>query len=328
MSKKPKILLVNFDRLEKLLMFNLLSDNSVEITGIISEHDPKVIAKFIEYDSNHGKFAFNKITVKNTKTEKRIMIQSKNPANIRIFSPKDLNKKMIQKYEIDLVVSLSPHDKKEDIVKLQKLKTKAVLILGNKHTVENKDFELTSFGINHKNIDLSKNQTFIVPPIESTIGYLLNERVAKNSQSAELYFQIVRGPEKHMNLLDSLEDTQKSSYFRSAINNIIPSQNKFIEVALERILRETKTLLTVSGDMVHIPVTTGALMTLVFQTKKIVKKSELSKLLKELTDDLIGYSMENLVSQDVVSTPHYGIVDETLLGCLNSKNLSVIKMGV
>ncbi len=330
MNKRSRVIFANFDRLERLLFWHILAEGSLEIIAIVTEADPSVIAEFFEFDSNHGQLVDYKITINESGDNKNIVLVGNQSASIQIISPKKFNKKFCQENSCDIIVSLDPEIMDVNCEKYAANDVKAVVLAANGNIIsKKKNFDLIAFGLNHNSINLSKKKILIVPTVEATITALLTQSVQNYVLVSGLHFTAIKGPDYFSTHFDQIISKNGDwVYSRSSINNLVPDAGALISQNIDQLFHKMKVPLLAFGEIIRTPVTTAGLINFIYLSKKNVKRIELIRVLREESNDIIGFSKVGLVAQDVTSTSHLGIVDEKLVKCLVAKDYSILKIGV
>ena len=327
-DKKTSVLITSFGRLEKLLLFHLLeNEKHFEVTGIVSEYKPADITYFLRFDSNHGKCKFNVSSQDGPKNKKIIFESStKKKITINVFNPDVLALSELKKEKPDIIVDLSVDVKLKTLSRYAKV-AKYVLASYQSDFKNSTSFQKMVFHFNQARLDPKKN-IILVPPIEATnmaiLLRFLKDKLAINSCT----FDLICGSNRKFAILDSLTSDEKRLFGRSAFNNLVPNYSNSLVTTTSGLLNEEKISLPIGGNIVHTPSTTGALLNLKLNVRKLFKVSEINSLLKKEADSQINFSADHLVSQDIVSNHYYSVIDANLTKVLNDKDYQIIFLGL
>lgn len=326
-SNKPKVLFTNFSRLEKILFFQFDYSEDFEVVGIVSDVPAKNIIEFLKYDDIHGKSSTDKFVIVNGKKEiTNIIFDGVSKMNLKIIPSNLLNKSLIKKMEINIIVDFS-NEKNNKIAKFNKLDNLIFVSNNVKSLSSIKEKQINCYGLKHEKINFKNNNLIVIPNIESTLINLITNKLNLNIE--HINFDIIEGPKNGTNIMNTVTNSinEKFEFSRSVINNIIPSFDNS-NLLVEETINLLNNKVTVSGNISYIPVTTGSLMNLTIFNKDSSSVTELNKLIKENIDSLIGYTNDKLVAKDIVSTDFYGIIEKNLIKCNNKKNTSICNISV
>ena len=327
--KKHSVLFANLGRLEKLLLFHILNNTKdFEIAGIVSDHKPSEIAHFLHYDSNHGKCPFDKISSQDTQKYKKLVFESVNKRIIVDVFTSDIlqSSTELKKKKLDFVVDLSSKVKLNTLSKHAKV-AKHVLALYQPDFKSSSSCQKLVFHFNHSKFDVDK-KIVLVPAIEATNIAILLRSLKERLDIHSCFFDLIRGPNNDLSILDTLPFDKKFLINRSVFNNLVPYSHESVVTTTREMLSSEKITLPLGGQTIYVPATTGGLLSLKLSVKKLFKISEVNDILQKEADAQIGFSREPLVSQDVVSSNYYGVIDKQLTKVLDDKNYQMIILGV
>ena len=327
-KRKNNVLIANFDRLEKLLFFHLLENKEdFEVVGIVSDHKPKEIAYFLSYDTNHGKFLPGRITSQDTQNKRGISLHFDKKVFIKVFDKKTASLSELKKLKADIVVDLSKAIKLSQLSRCAKLTSDYVLALDNSDLKKKLNFQKGVFHFNHNSFN-EKEKIILLPGIETTIISIFIRSLKNKWEIDACFFDLIYGTNNQFFVLDTVPSEKQFFFNRSAINNLITYEADRISKSVTSLLSLLDLSMPVKGQITHTPTTTGCLLNLKFYVKKVFKVHEVNDYLKQEVDAQIGFSNESLVSQDIVSTEHYGVIDGTLTWILESKNYQIVNLGI
>jgi glyceraldehyde 3-phosphate dehydrogenase len=293
-----RIAINGFGRIGRLV-FRVMHDRKgqFEIVAINDLADAKSMAHLLKYDSVHGRFDGE---VK--AGEGQISVDGK---AVKILGEKDPAKLPWKDMNIDFVVeSTGVFTSKEECMKHITAGAKKVLL-----TVPPKD-EVDAMIVMGVNEPMLKKEHRIISNASCTTNCLAP--VAKVLHEA---FGIEHGL---MTTVHAYTNDQRISDLihkdlrraRSGATNIIPTTTGAAR-AVGKILPELKGKL--DGFSLRVPVPDGSVIDLVARTKKPVTKEAVNEALQKAAEGplkgIMGFTMEPIVSTDVVHDEHSAVVD-------------------
>ncbi|MDX1829089.1 MAG: type I glyceraldehyde-3-phosphate dehydrogenase [Lutibacter sp.] len=290
-----KIGINGFGRIGRIAFRSAFTRNNIEVVAINDLLDVNYLAYLLKYDSVHGKFK-GTIEVK----DNFLVVNGK---TIRVTSernPEDINWKQV---DVDYVIeSTGLFTDREKAALHIKSGAKKVVISG-----PSVNAPMFVMGVNHK--DLTKDEAIFSNASCTTnclapIAKILNKKFGiieglVTTVHAATASQIpVDGPNK------------KWRRGRSAINNMIPTTTNAAS-AVVTIMPELKGKLLAMA--VRVPTVDVSLVDLTVRLKKSTSYAEISKTIKEASENeykgIIGYTDDEVVSQDFVSEPKTSVFD-------------------
>ncbi|MGB0891703.1 MAG: type I glyceraldehyde-3-phosphate dehydrogenase [Flavobacteriaceae bacterium] len=305
-----KIGINGFGRIGRLAFRSAINRNNIEIVGINDLLDVDYLAYLLKYDSVHGRFDGD-VEVKNGNlvvNGKEIRVTAeRNPENLKWD-------KVGAEYIIECTGFFTLKEKAELHIKGG---AKKVLI-----SAPSKDAKMYVMGVNHK--ELTAEETIIsnascttncLAPLVKVINdtYGLLEGLMTTVHAATSTQNTVDGPNK------------KWRRGRSVVNNIIPTSTGAAK-AVTKVIPEMTGKLT--GMAVRVPVADVSLVDLTFKTEKATSLREVLATLKEASEGefkgIIGYTEDEVVSQDFVSETRTSVIDANASLELNENFFKVI----
>jgi len=290
-----KIGINGFGRIGRIAFRSAFTRNNVEVVAINDLLDVNYLAYLLKYDSVHGKFK-GTIEVK----DNFLVVNGK---TIRVTSernPEDINWKQ---EDVDYVIeSTGLFTDREKAALHIKSGAKKVVISG-----PSVNAPMFVMGVNHK--DLTKEEVIFSNASCTTnclapIAKILNEKfgiiegLVTTVHAATASQSPVDGPNK------------KWRRGRSAINNMIPTTTNAAS-AVVTIMPELKGKLLAMA--VRVPTVDVSLVDLTVRLKKSTSYAEIEKVMKDASENeykgIIGYTEDEVVSQDFVSEPRTSVFD-------------------
>ncbi|CAA0151966.1 type I glyceraldehyde-3-phosphate dehydrogenase [Tenacibaculum maritimum] len=305
-----KIGINGFGRIGRLAFRSAIRRENIEIVGINDLLDVDYLAYLLKYDSVHGRFdgevaVVNGNLVVNGKTIR--VSADKNPENLKWDE-------IGAEYIIE---STGFFTTKEKAALHLKGGAKKVII-----SAPSKDANMYVMGVNHH--EITKEELIIsnascttncLAPLVKVIhdNFGLTEGLMTTVHAATSTQSTVDGPNK------------KWRRGRSVVNNIIPTSTG-AAAAVTKVIPEMVGKLT--GMAVRVPVADVSLVDLTFKTAKKTSLKEIMAVLKKASETdfrgIIGYTEDEVVSQDFVSETRTSVIDAEASLELNEHFFKVI----
>ncbi|CAA0175457.1 type I glyceraldehyde-3-phosphate dehydrogenase [Tenacibaculum maritimum] len=290
-----KIGINGFGRIGRLAFRSAIRRENIEIVGINDLLDVDYLAYLLKYDSVHGRFD-GEVTVVNG----NLVVNGK---TIRVSA--DKNPENLKWDEIGaeyIIESTGFFTTKEKAALHLKGGAKKVII-----SAPSKDANMYVMGVNHH--EITKEELIIsnascttncLAPLVKVIhnNFGLTEGLMTTVHAATSTQSTVDGPNK------------KWRRGRSVVNNIIPTSTG-AAAAVTKVVPEMVGKLT--GMAVRVPVADVSLVDLTFKTAKKTSLKEIMAVLKNASETdfrgIIGYTEDEVVSQDFVSETRTSVID-------------------
>ncbi|MDB0599912.1 type I glyceraldehyde-3-phosphate dehydrogenase [Tenacibaculum maritimum] len=290
-----KIGINGFGRIGRLAFRSAIRRGNIEIVGINDLLDVDYLAYLLKYDSVHGRFD-GEVTVVNG----NLVVNGK---TIRVSA--DKNPENLKWDEIGaeyIIESTGFFTTKEKAALHLKGGAKKVII-----SAPSKDANMYVMGVNHH--EITKEELIIsnascttncLAPLVKVIhnNFGLTEGLMTTVHAATSTQSTVDGPNK------------KWRRGRSVVNNIIPTSTG-AAAAVTKVVPEMVGKLT--GMAVRVPVADVSLVDLTFKTAKKTSLKEIMAVLKKASETdfrgIIGYTEDEVVSQDFVSETRTSVID-------------------
>ncbi|CAM1364714.1 Glyceraldehyde-3-phosphate dehydrogenase A [Tenacibaculum sediminilitoris] len=305
-----KIGINGFGRIGRLTFRSIMNRSNVEVVAINDLLEVDYLAYLLKYDSVHGRFDGD-VEVKDGNlivNGKIIRVTAeRNPENLKWNEAG-------AEYIIESTGFFTDKDKA------------AMHITGGAKKViisaPSKDATMYVMGVNHK--DLTPDET-IFSNASCTTNCLapLTKVINDNFGLKEGLMTTVHAATSTQNTVDG--PNKKWRRGRSVVNNIIPTSTGAAK-AVTKVIPELKGKLT--GMAVRVPVADVSLVDLTFRTDKATSLKEILATLKEASEGefkgIIGYTEDEVVSQDFVSETRTSVIDADACLELNENFFKVI----
>lgn len=300
-----------FGRIGRLVFRATVNRDNVDVVAINDLLDVDHLAYLLEYDSVHGKFDGT------IKVDGGNLIV--NGKTVRVTAERDPSNLKWDEVGADLVMECTGIFTTQEKAQLHiDGGTKKVLI-----SAPSKDVPMFVMGVNHQDVKASDNivsnascTTNCLAPIAKVINdnFGIEEALMTTVHATTATQLTVDGPSKKNWRLG-----------RSALLNIIPTSTG-AAVAVTKVIPELKGKLT--GMAFRVPTADVSAVDLTVRTSKETSYEEIKKVMKQASEgdfkNIIGYTDEEVVSQDFVGDPRTSIFDAGAGIELNSRFFKLI----
>ena len=305
-----KIGINGFGRIGRLAFRSAMQRENVQVVGINDLLDVEYLAYLLKYDSVHGRFN-GEVEVKNG----NLIV---NGQTIRVTA--DRNPENLKWNEVGaeyIIESTGFFTDKEKAELHIKGGAKKVII-----SAPSKDAKMYVMGVNHK--EMTSDET-IISNASCTTNCLapLTKVIHDNFGLVEGLMTTVHAATSTQNTVDGPNKSWRRG--RSVVNNIIPTSTGAAK-AVTKVIPELEGRLT--GMAVRVPVPDVSLVDLTFKTEKATSLNDILAKLKEASEGelkgILGYTEEEVVSQDFVSETRTSVIDADACLELNENFFKVI----
>ncbi|CAL2107452.1 glyceraldehyde-3-phosphate dehydrogenase A [Tenacibaculum sp. 190524A02b] len=305
-----KIGINGFGRIGRLVFRSAVQRENIEVVAINDLLDVDYLAYLLRYDSVHGRFN-GTVEVKNG----NLIVNGK---EIRITAERNPENLKWDEVGAEYVIESTGFftDKDKAALHIEGGAKKVII------SAPSKDAKMYVMGVNHK--DLTADEVIfsnascttnclapLTKVIHDTFG--LKEGLMTTVHAATSTQNVVDGPNK------------KWRRGRTVVNNIIPTSTGAAK-AVTKVIPALEGKLT--GMAVRVPVPDVSLVDLTFRTEKATSLKEILATLKEASEGsykgIIGYTEDEVVSQDFVSEPKTSVIDADACLELNENFFKVI----
>lgn len=305
-----KVGINGFGRIGRLAFRSIANRKNIKVVAINDLLEVDYLAYLLKYDSVHGRFQ-GEILVKDNQ-----LIVNGNP--IRITSERNPEDIAWDKVDVDYVIESTGFFTAKEKASLHlKGGAKKVVI-----SAPSSDAPMFVMGVN--NTDLKKTDTVFSNASCTTnclapLAKILNDN-----------FQIEEGLVTTVHAVTSSQKTvdgplSKWRRGRSALNNLIPTSTG-AATAVTKIMPELKGKLLAMA--VRVPTVDVSLVDLTVRLKKQTSYEEICNVIKQYSEiemkGIMGYTEDEVVSQDFVSEPRTSVFDAKAGLALNSNFFKLI----
>ena len=305
-----KIGINGFGRIGRLALRSIINRANIEVVAINDLIDIDQLAYLLKFDSVHGRFK-GTVTVKND-----VLIV--NDKSIRITSeakPEDIQWDAL---DVDFVIESTGYftNKNQAALHLKGGAKKVVI------SAPSKDVPNFVMGVN--NTKLSKNDLIFSNASCTTnclapIVKVLND----NFEIIEGLVTTVHASTSSQNVVDGFSEKWRRG--RAALNNMIPTSTSASETLIKIIPEMERKILAMA---VRVPVVDVSLIDVTVRLKKATSYNEIKAVMKSASENelkgILGYTEDEVVSQDFVSEPRTSVFDANAGMELNENFFKII----
>lgn len=305
-----KIGINGFGRIGRLAFRSAIKRGNIQVVAINDLLEVDYLAYLLKYDSVHGRFEGD-IEVK----EGNLVV---NGQTIRITAERNPENLKWNEVGAEYVIESTGFFTDKDKAALHITGGAKKVII----SAPSKDAKMYVMGVNHK--DLTDDEV-VFSNASCTTNCLapLTKVIHDNFGLKEGLMTTVHAATSTQNTVDGPNSKWRRG--RSVINNIIPTSTGAAK-AVTKVIPELEGKLT--GMAVRVPVADVSLVDLTFKTDKATSLKEVLAALKEASEGelkgIIGYTEDEVVSQDFVSETRTSVIDADACLELNENFFKVI----
>ena len=295
-KKIIKVAINGFGRIGRLVFRVMNEEKNMEVVALNDLTDAEQLAYLLKYDTNHRNYRVDEIT----HDDKNIIIKDK---KIRVYSEKDPSLLPWKDLDIDVVFECTG-------LFITKEKAEAHIKAGAKKVVISApakgDLKTIVYNVNHKTlkgdetiISAASCTTNCLAPVVNILennigivkGYMTTVHAYTNDQ-ATLDIAHRKGILARRGRACAMNIVPASTGAASAIGEVIPSLKGKLD-----------------GMAMRVPVSTGSVIDLTLELKKNVTVEEVNKLFIDNQNETLKFTMDPLVSSDVIGLGYGAVID-------------------
>ena len=308
-----KIAINGFGRIGRLAFRLITEETDYEVVAINDLTSAEELAYYLKYDTNHRSFACDDITF----DKNNIIYKGR---KIRVYSEKDPSLLPWRDLNVDVVLECTGlFTKLEDAYKH--------VVAGAKHVIISAPgkgkMKTIVYGVNSDTLDGTETvisaascTTNCLAPVVDILnkeygiekGYMTTVHAITNDQST-LDVPHKKGINSRRGRAASLNIIPASTGAATAIGKVIPD----LEGKLD-------------GGAFRVPVGDGSLVDLTLELKKNTTVDEINKLFKSKESDFIKFTMDPIVSSDILGARCGSLVDGQLTKVLDVDGKQLVKI--
>lgn len=309
-----KVAINGFGRIGRLAFREMITGNEFDVVAINDLTDAETLAYLLKYDTNHRSFHEDKISFDNDE----IVINNKK--RIKVYSEKDPINLPWQELEVDVVLECTGlFTKKEDAEKHITAGAKKVII----SAPGKGDMKTIVYNVNDDILDGSEKiisaascTTNCLAPVLNIIeqnigiekGYMTTVHAYTNDQ-ATLDIPHKKGIKARRGRACAMNIIPASTGAASAIGQVIPSL-----------------LGKLDGNAFRVPVSDGSVIDVTLELKRNTSVEEINNLFINNENETLKFTMDPIVSSDVVGKKLGALVDGLSTAILESEGKQLVKI--
>lgn len=308
-----KVAINGFGRIGRLVFRIMEEDKEMEVVAINDLTKPEDLSYLLKYDTSHRRYLPNEIT----HDEEGIIVKNR---KIKVYSELDPNNLPWKDLDIDIVFECTgKFTSKEKAMAHINAGAKKVII----SAPAKGDLKTVVYGVNENTLDGTEKiisaascTTNCLAPVVNVLnnafgikkGYMTTVHAYTNDQSV-LDVPHKKGYASRRGRAAAANIVPTSTGAASALGLVIPSLNGKLD-----------------GSAMRVPVTTGSVIDLTLELNKKVTKEEINEVFKQNQNETLGYTIDPIVSSDIIGETHGGVVDGLLTDVLETESGDLVKV--
>lgn len=308
-----KIAINGFGRIGRLAFRELLKSQEYEVVAVNDLTSVEDLYYLLKYDSNFRMFDASSLSF----DDESLIVAGK---HVRVFKETDATNLPWGELGIDAVLECSGH-----YTDLEKASSH--IIAGAKHVIISApgkgDMKTIVFGVNSRSLDGSEKVISAASCTTNCLAPVLN--LLDKAYGVEYgYMTTIHATTNDQTTLDVAH--KKGAFSRrgrSALENIIPASTGAAS-AIGKVLPNLNGKL--KGSAFRVPTIDGSVVDLTVKLGKSVTKEEINEMFKNNQSDVIKFTMDPIVSSDVIGTHTGSLVDGLLTDVLECDGEELVKI--
>ena len=308
-----KVAINGFGRIGRLVFRLMDNDPEFEIVAINDLTDAEQLAYLLKYDTNHGNYKLDEISF----NENKLVVSGK---EIPVYAEKDPSLLPWGSLDVDVVFECTGMFTSDE-------KASAHITAGAKKVIISApakgDLKTIVYNVNHDTLDGSETIISAASCTTNCLAPVLNV-IEKEFGVKKGYMTTVHAYTNDQATLDIAHKKGiKARRGRACAANIVPASTGAAS-AIGLVLPSLKGKL--DGTAMRVPVSTGSVVDLTLELNKNVTVDELNEAFKKYENETLKFTMDPIVSSDVIGS-HYGsIVDGLSTNVLDVEDGQLVKI--
>ena len=306
-----KIAINGFGRIGRFCFRETFLSNDFEVVAINDLGDTRMLAHLLKYDTCQKKY------------EREISYDLDNLIvdghKIKVFKESDPSNLPWKELDVDVVFECTGFfTKKEDAEKHIIAGAKKVII----SAPAKGDVKTIVYGVNENILDGTEQ---IISAASCTTNCLAPLAKVMNDNFKIKYgtMTTIHAYTNDQNTLDAAHRKGDLRRARAAASNIVPNSTGAAK-AIGLVIPELSGKL--DGSAQRVPVPTGSLVELVCVLSKKVTKEEINEIMKNNSNETLGYTEDEIVSSDVIGTRYGSLFDATQTKVVDTEDGQIVKV--
>lgn len=308
-----KVAINGFGRIGRLVFRIMANDPEFDIVAINDLTDAEQLAYLLKYDTNHRNYNVDGISF----VDNNIVVDGK---KIPVYSSMDPSVLPWGELGVDVVFECSGKFTDKDKASLHiKAGAKKVII----SAPAKGDLKTIVYNVND---DILTGEEEVISAASCTTNCLAPVLKVINDEFGieKGYMTTVHAYTNDQVILDVAHKKGiKARRGRAAAANIIPASTGAAS-AIGLVIPELKGRL--DGSAMRVPVPTGSVIDLTLELRKNVTVSDINDALKKNANETLGFTMDPIVSSDIIGSTHGGVVDGLLTNVLSVDGRELVKV--
>lgn len=308
-----KVAINGFGRIGRLVFRIMANDPEFDIVAINDLTDAEQLAYLLKYDTNHKNYNVDGISF----VDNNIVVDGK---KIPVYSSMDPSVLPWGELGVDVVFECSGKFTDKDKASLHiKAGAKKVII----SAPAKGDLKTIVYNVND---DILTGEEEVISAASCTTNCLAPVLKVINDEFGieKGYMTTVHAYTNDQVILDVAHKKGiKARRGRAAAANIIPASTGAAS-AIGLVIPELKGRL--DGSAMRVPVPTGSVIDLTLELRKNVTVSDINDALKNNANETLGFTMDPIVSSDIIGSTHGGVVDGLLTNVLSVDGRELVKV--
>lgn len=308
-----KVAINGFGRIGRLV-FRIMEENSnFEVVAINDLTDAEQLAYLLKYDTNHRNYRVDEISFEGNE----IIVGKR---RIRVYSETNPENLPWGELNIDEVFECTGRfANKEDAYAHIKAGAKKVII----SAPAKGDLKTIVFNVNEDTLDGNEEVISGASCTTNCLAPVLNV-IEKNIGIEKGYMTTVHAYTNDQATLDIAHKKGiNARRGRACAANIVPTSTGAAS-AIGLVIPSLKGKL--DGGALRVPTPTGSVIDLTLELKRNTTEEEINNLFKDNINDTLGFTMDPIVSSDVIGSHKGGIVDGQLTKVLEVNGKQLVKI--
>ncbi len=308
-----KVAINGFGRIGRLVFRIMANDPEFDIVAINDLTDAEQLAYLLKYDTNHRNYNVDGISF----VDNNIVVDGK---KIPVYSSMDPSVLPWGELGVDVVFECSGKftDKDKAFLHIKAGAKKVIISAPAKG-----DLKTIVYNVND---DILTGEEEVISAASCTTNCLAPVLKVINDEFGieKGYMTTVHAYTNDQVILDVAHKKGiKARRGRAAAANIIPASTGAAS-AIGLVIPELKGRL--EGSAMRVPVPTGSVIDLTLELRENVTVSDINDALKNNANETLGFTMDPIVSSDIIGSTHGGVVDGLLTNVLSVDGRELVKV--
>ena len=308
-----KVAINGFGRIGRLVFRLMMEDSSFDVVAINDLTNADDLAYLLKYDTSHRRYKTNEIS----SLDDNIIINDK---KIKVYKESDPNNLPWGSLDIDVVFECTGFFTSKE-------KAEAHINAGAKKVIISApakgDLKTIVYNVNHEELTGDEK---VISAASCTTNCLapVMKVLCDNFGVEKGFMTTVHAYTNDQATLDVAHKKGfKSRRGRAAAANIVPSSTGAAS-AIGLVIPELKGKL--DGTAMRVPVTTGSVVDLTLELKRITSVDEINKLFEQNQNETLQYTTDPIVSSDIIGAECGALVDGLLTSIVEENGKQLVKV--